>query len=61
MGTPITLAKEMNHLLGPRQSAQIAVDDDPVEAVVDKEQKLTKELLEQFHGNLILLRNWRTA
>jgi hypothetical protein len=24
----------MNHLLGPRQSAQIAVDDDPVEAVV---------------------------
>ena len=55
------LAKEMNHLLGPRQSAQIAVDDDPVEAVVDKEQKLTKELLEQFHGNLILLRNWRTT
>ena len=46
------LAKEMNHLLGPRQSAQIAVDDDPVEAVVDKEQKLTKELLEQFHGEL---------
>jgi hypothetical protein len=29
--------------------------------VVDKEQKLTKELLEQFHGTLILLRNWRTA
>jgi hypothetical protein len=28
--------------------------------VVYKEQKLTKELLEQFHGNLILLRNWRT-
>ena len=55
------LAKEMNHLLGPRQSAQIAVDDDPVEAVVDKEQKLTKERLEQFHGNLILLRNWRTT
>src|ERR1700730_12350567 len=55
------LAKEMNHLLGPRQSAQIAVDDDPVKAVVNKEQKLTKELLEQFHGTLILLRNWRTT
>ena len=55
------LAKEMNHLLGPRQAAQIAVDDDSVEAVVYKEQKLTKELLEQFHGNLILLRNWRTT
>ena len=55
------LAKEMNHLPGPRQAAQIAVDDDSVEAVVYKEQKLTKELLEQFHGNLILLRNWRTT
>src|ERR1700736_6028243 len=60
-GNPDHLAKEMNHLLGPRQSAQIAVDDDPVEAVVNKEQKLTKERLEQFHGNLILLRNWRTT
>jgi hypothetical protein len=29
--------------------------------VVNKEQKLTKERLEQFHGNLILLRNWRTT
>jgi hypothetical protein len=55
------LAKEMNHLLGPRQSAQIAVDDDPIEAVVDKEQQLTEKLFEQFHGNLTLLRNWRTT
>jgi hypothetical protein len=55
------LAKEMNHLLGPIQSAQIAVDDDPIEAVVDKEQQLTEKLFEQFHGNLTLLRNWRTT
>jgi 3-deoxy-D-arabino-heptulosonate 7-phosphate (DAHP) synthase len=38
---------------------EIAVDDDPIEAVVDKEQQLTEKLFEQFHGNLILLRNWR--
>jgi hypothetical protein len=55
------LAKEMNHLLGPRQSAQIAVDDDPIEAVVYKEQQLSEKLFEQFHGNLTLLRNWRTT
>ena len=28
------LAKEMNHLLRPRQAAQVAVDDDSIEAVV---------------------------
>jgi hypothetical protein len=44
------LAKEMNHLLGPRQFAQIAVDHDPIEAVVDKEQQLTENLCEHFHG-----------
>jgi hypothetical protein len=48
------LAKEMNHLLWPRQSTQVTVDDDSVEAVVYKEQQLTKKLHEQFHGNLIL-------
>jgi hypothetical protein len=60
-GNSDDLAKEMNHLLGPRQSAQIAVDDDPIEAVVGKEQQLTEKLFEQFHGNLTLLRNWRTT
>ena len=49
------LAKEMNHLLGPRQSAQVTVDDDSIEAVVDKEQHPAEKLREQFHGNLILL------
>ena len=36
-------------------------DDDPIEAMVDKEQQLTEKLFEQFHGNLTLLRNWRTT
>jgi hypothetical protein len=54
------LAKEMNHLfLAPavtsRSSAQVAVDEDSIEAVVYKEQQLTKELFEQFHWNLTLL------
>ena len=44
----------MNHLLRPRQSAQVTVDDDSVEAVVYKEQQLTKKLHEQFHGNSIV-------
>jgi hypothetical protein len=46
------LRAKMNDLLGPRQSAQIAVDDDPIEAVVDKEQQLTEKLLEQFQWEL---------
>jgi hypothetical protein len=49
------LAKEMNHLLGPRQSAQVTVDDDSVEAVVYEEQQPAEKLREQFHGNLILM------
>jgi hypothetical protein len=46
------LAKKMNHLLGPRQSAQVTVDDDSVEAVVYEEQQPAEKLREQFHGNL---------
>ena len=40
------LAKEMNHLLGPRQSAQVTVDDDSIEAVVYKEQQPAEKLHE---------------
>ena len=36
-------------------------DDNPIEAVVYKEQQLTEKLFEQFHGNLTLLRNWRAT
>ena len=48
------LAKEMNDLLRSRQAAQVAVDDDSVEAVVDKEQQPAEKLREPFHGNLIV-------
>jgi hypothetical protein len=49
------LPKEMNDLLRSRQPAQVAVDDNSIEAVVYKEQQVTKELFEQFHWNLTLL------
>ena len=36
-----------NHPLGPRQSAQVAVYDDAVEAVVDEDQQVAEQLGEQ--------------
>ena len=33
------LAHEMNHLFGPGQAAEVAVDDDAVETVIDKDQE----------------------
>jgi hypothetical protein len=50
-----------NGWLYPEVRSQESGDDDPIEAVVDKEQQLTEKLFEQFHGNLTLLRNWRTT
>jgi hypothetical protein len=35
-------AEEVDYLLGPRQRAQVAVDNDAVEAVVDENQQATK-------------------
>src|SRR6202035_4325507 len=39
------------HLLGPRQPAEVAVNDNAVEAVVDEGQQIAKQLGEGFHGN----------
>ncbi len=36
------LMDEINHLLGSGQTAQVAVDDDAVEAVVDESQQISK-------------------
>ena len=44
------LAEEVHHPLGPRQSAQVAVYDDAVEAVVDEDQQVAEQLGEQVHG-----------
>jgi hypothetical protein len=43
------LPEEKHHLFGSGQSAEIAVDDDAVEAVVYKNQQAGKQLCEKFH------------
>src|ERR1700674_175142 len=48
------LAEKVNHLFGPGQPVQVAVDDDAVEAVVYKSEQIAEQLGEQFHGNFTL-------
>jgi hypothetical protein len=43
------LANEMNYLLRPGQPAEVAVDDNPVEAVIYKNQQAAKQLCESLH------------
>src|SRR6266850_1016765 len=51
------LTEEVNHLLGPRQPAEVTVNDDAVEAVVDEGQQIAEQLGEQFHGNPLQARS----
>ena len=44
------LTEEVHHLLGPRQGAEVTVNDNAVEAVVDERQEVAEQLGEQFHG-----------
>src|SRR5262245_56917894 len=48
------LPKEMDHLFGPGQAAEVAVDDDAVEAVVDENQQAGEQLCEKFHRSSLL-------
>ena len=43
------VAKEMHHLLGPGQAAEVAVNDDAVEAVVYQNEQAVEQLCEQLH------------
>src|SRR5258705_472199 len=43
------LTEKMDYLLGPRQAAQITVDDDAIEAMVYKDKQVAEELGKQFH------------
>ena len=45
------LTEEVHHLFGPRQPAEVTVNDNAVEAVVDEGQQIAEQLGEQFHGN----------
>lgn len=48
------LPEEMHHLFGPGQAAEVAVDDDAVEAVVYKDQQAGEQLCEKFHRSSVL-------
>jgi hypothetical protein len=43
------LAEEVHHLLGPRQAAEITMNDNAVKAVIDKDQQVTEQFGEQIH------------
>ena len=43
------LPEEIDHLLGPGQTAQVAVNDDAVEAVIHQGQQIREQLDEPFH------------
>jgi hypothetical protein len=45
------VAEEVHHLLRPRQAAQVTVNDNAVEAVVDESQQVTEQQGEHFHGS----------
>jgi hypothetical protein len=44
------LTKKVHHLLGPRQAAQVTVNDNAIEAVIDKDQQMAEQLDEGVHG-----------
>ena len=43
------IAEKVDHLFGPRQTTQIPVDDDAVEAMVYKYKQAAKQLCERLH------------
>ena len=47
------LSEEVDHLLRPGQTAQIPVDDDAVETVIDKGQQIPEQLGESFHVHVL--------
>ena len=44
------LTEEVHRLLGPRQAAKITMNDNAVEAVIDKDQEIAEQLDEHVHG-----------
>jgi hypothetical protein len=44
---------KMDHLFRPGETAEIAVDDDAIEAVVYKIEQITEEAGEEFRGKLL--------
>src|ERR1700704_2075085 len=51
------LTEKVHDLLGPREPAEVAVNNNAVEAVVDEGQQIAEQLGEQFHGNPLQARS----
>ena len=49
LGDADDAAEEVHHQLRPRQRRQIAVNDNPIEAVIDEDQELAEQLGEDVH------------
>jgi hypothetical protein len=45
------LAEEVDDLLGARETAQVAVNDNAIEAVINEDKKIAEQLDEEFHGH----------
>ena len=43
------LAEEVDDLLWPRQSVQVAVNDNAIEAMINEDEKIAKQRGEQLH------------
>jgi hypothetical protein len=51
------LTEKVHDLLGPREPAEVAVNDNAVEAVVDERKQVAEQLGEQLHGNPLQTRS----
>ena len=40
----------MDYVLKPRETGEVAVNDDAVKAVIDKHQQVAEQQGEEFHG-----------
>src|ERR1700730_10092774 len=52
------LTEEVHDLLRAREPAEVAVNDNAVEAVVDEGEQVAEQLGEQFHGSSPETRQW---
>jgi hypothetical protein len=43
------LVEEVDDLLRPRQSAQVALNDNAIEAVINEDEKIAEQLGEELH------------
>jgi len=54
------LAEEIDHLLGPGQATEVAVDHYAIETVIYKNEQAAKQLAKQFHRSPPSILPWTT-